>query len=202
MVEILVFDTIKESEKRLKQCFYQNQHVAEEIFNERKAREIVYRNSSSFKKYHGSKSNAKLTSKEAKELDKGLGKGGIFIPAIKLFGVRTDFYAFREAYTSNRREIFQPFDTVIAMAEDLYSLLESRVEELWGARLTPLLYTVQEPLLWSEEEKKHLRKTWGYNKLNKAVQKSFNQELESYVERGLTDDERQEFVRRHVQFLN
>ncbi len=202
MVEILVFDTIKESEKRLEQCFYRNKLVAQEIFNERKTREIAYRNSSAFKKYHGSKDNAKLTSKEAGELKKLSGKGRIFTPTIKLFGVRTDFYAFREAYTLDTRETIKPFGTPTVMAEELHKDLEIRTKELWGARLTPFLYTVQEPLLWSEEEKKHLRKTRGYNKLNKAAQKLFNQELENYVERGLIDDERQEFVRRYVQFLN
>ncbi len=68
--------------------------------------------------------------------------------------------------------------------------------------MTPILYTVREPFMRSEEVKKQLRKLKTYSQLSKAKQRTLEQEMESYVERCLTDDERQEFVQRYVRFLN
>ncbi len=112
MVEVLVWDTLKEMDKRLQEYFLKNEQTLEEMLHEKIAREKIYRNSSLFQKRHGKKKNADLTPKELDELCRDLGKGRCLTPVIKLFGVKTDFYAFQESYAINISTFGGPFGTV------------------------------------------------------------------------------------------
>ena len=211
MAKVITFDTFVDAEKNVKEYSHKNKLVWEGMRDLGSAREKVYRNSSEYKKLHGKKKDAAITEEEALKVLEGIGKGEAFTSILRLYkpiyklGIENlNLYAFDEHYLALDCQVsyYDPCESIPSVVETIQEHLEHKNKSSLGAKVIPFFFTVKEPFVLSEDHKHLFKELVGYENWGLSGQKIIDRGLERYIERGFTDTEMEEFIRKYARFFN
>ncbi len=203
MVKVQVFDTLEKAVIRLDSLFHKNKLVWVAMTSEFKAREKMYRKSAAYQKQHGTDLTAPLTMEETFVLGANVGKGEEVSSFPYLIAQGISGYGFYlNLMDLDTAEFHGPYDSITSLVEATRQTNNRKNYSHLGIKVSPIYYTVRQPFTYSESEKNDLKKAMGFSSLTSESQETLEKYLDNYVERCLSTEEIQEFVRGHTKFLN
>jgi len=203
MVKVRIFDSLEKAVIKFDQYFYKNNLVWTSMISEFKARERVYRKSVGYQKRHGADLEAQLAEEEIVVLAAGVGKGEEVSSFSNLVAHGISGYGFYlNLMDLDNAKYHGPYDSISSLVEAAGQAKDKKMYSHLGVRISPIYYTVRLPFTYSESQKNDIKKALEFSRLSKESQEVLEKYLDDYIERCLTSQEIQEFLKRHTKFLN
>ena len=203
MVKVHIFDTLEKAVIRLDAYFHKNNLVWTSMISEFKARESVYRKSAGYQKRHGADLEAPLTGEETFVLGTNIGKREEVSSFSNLVAHGISGYGFyHNLMDLNNSEFHGPCDSIASLVEATRQTNDGKTYSHLGIKVSPIYYTVRQPFTYSESQKDDIKKALKFSRLTEESQGLLEKYLDNYIERCLTSQEIQEFLKGHTKFLN